>query len=103
MRDDRNRQAEALADLDILPQDQIDGAAGWLLKTFVKTSYPTAVSVVFACHPVWVDAADTEGATPSFTVDSTVEIYALNLGTLVPPVGTIMVGTAVGGRVTIRY
>jgi len=103
MRDDRNRQAEALADLDRLPDDHLDGAAGWLLVTTACASYPTAAGVVYCCNPVWVDAADTEGASPSFAADSDVTIYALNLGKQTPPSGSYVIATAVGGRVCFRW
>jgi hypothetical protein len=103
VRDDRSRQDEALADLDRLPQNQLDGASGWLLQTTACDSYPTSAGVVYCCHPVLVDADDTEGATPSFAADADVTIYALNLGTQAPPSGTYLIGTGTGGRICFRF
>ena len=103
MREDRSRQYEALADLDRLPDDQLDGSAGFLLVTTTCASYPTAAGSVYCCNPVWLDADDTEGATPTFTADTGVTIYALNIGTTVPPAGSYVIAVAVGGRVCFRW
>jgi hypothetical protein len=102
MRDDRNRQLEALADLDLLPDDQVDGAAGMLLVTTTCSSYPTAAGSVYCCNPVWIDADDTEGATPTFSAAADT-IYALNVGSEVPPAGSNVIAVAVGGRVVFAW
>lgn len=103
MRTDRNRQSEALDDLDRLPDDQQDGAAGVLLKTKTCTTYPTAAGSVYCCNPVLVDADSTEGATPTFTADTSVLIFALNIGSSIPAAGTYLIGTAVGGRMAFSF
>lgn len=102
MRTDRNRQAEALDDLDRFPDDQDNGTIGMLLVTKTCSSYPTSAGAVYCCNPVRVDADDTEGAAAVFTADTSVLIFALNIGSGVPAVGSYHVGTAVGGRTIIE-
>lgn len=103
MRTDRNRQEEALDDLDLLPDDQMDGSLGYLLQTFTEATYPTVAGSVYACHPVLIGADDTEGATPSLSADSSVTIYAVNIGSEIPDSGTNVVAIAVGGRVVFGH
>ena len=101
-RTDRNRQGEALDDLDALPDDQQDGSAGFLLITQTCSTYPTVAGRVYCTSPVVVDAADTEGATPSFTTTGD-RIFAVNIGTGIPPAGTYVIGSSVGGRVCFSF
>lgn len=103
MRTDRNRQSEALDDLDRLPDDQTDGSAGMLLVTKTCSTYPTAAGKVYCCNPVLIDVDDIEGSTPSFAADTTVLIYALNIGSAIPPAGTYLIGAGVGGRIAFSY
>jgi len=103
VRDDRLRQGETIAEFDRLPDDQLDGSQGELLQTYTETTYPTVAGRVYACHPVWIDADDTEGATPTFTVDTDITIYALNVGSQIPASGTKVIGHLVGGRWVFRW
>ena len=57
----------------------------------------------YACVPLSIDGPEIEGATASFTTEGTRTMYALNVGTQVPPVGTIIIAHACGGRWTFRY
>ena len=103
MRNDRNRQIEALDDIDLAAGTDMDGMAGNLLVTFTQTAYPTVAQSVYACHPVDINVADTEGAVPTFVPDTTAVIYAANIGTTVPASGSYVIGTSTGGRVTFRW
>lgn len=103
MRTDRDRQAEALDDFDRLPDDCEGGSVGVLLVTKTCAVYPTSAGQVYCCNPVAVDADNIEGATPTFTADTNVLIYAVNLGSSIPPTGTYVVGAAVGGRMAFTY
>lgn len=103
MRDDRLRQDSTLDDLDRTPETELDCAPGELLQTYTHTTYPTAAGDVYACHPVWIDADDDEGATPSFAVDTSVTIYAINVGSEIPPSGSNVIAHAVGGRWVFRW
>jgi hypothetical protein len=103
MRTDRDRHADALEDLDLLPEDQQGGSAGELLQTFTESVYPTTAGRVYACHPVLIDVDDTEGAEPTYTVDALVTIYAVNIGSEIPDTGTKVIGIAVGGRMVFEH
>ncbi len=103
MREDRNRQLEALTDFDRQGPNLPTGNTGVLLKTFTQSVYPTAAASVFACHPCNCDADDTEGAAPSFAVDSSQIIFALNIGATVPASGSLVIGISTGGRVVFAF
>lgn len=103
MRTDRDRQAEALDDIDLLPDDQLDGSAGVLVRTFTESSYPTVAASVYACHAVLVDAAANEGADPSFTEDTSVTLYVANVGSGIPASGSYVVAVSAGGRLVFNF
>ena len=100
----RHRHDEAQFDLDQLPEEAGGGADAMLVQTFTETTYPTTASTEYACHPISeIDSDEAEGASVSFTADSSVTIYALNVGSTVPPSGTKVIAHAVGGRWAFRY
>jgi hypothetical protein len=103
MREDRNRQAEARDDLDSLQDTAPTGSGGIVLQTFTQTTYPTTAGAIYACNPCFVNALDTEGATATITPDTTQVIYALNLGSTVPPTGTTVIGITIGGRTSFCW
>jgi len=74
-----------------------------LAQTRVAVSYPTGATAFYACSPLQVDGPEIEGAAATFTQDSSRIIYAFNLGTQVPPVGTQIIAHACGGRWVFRY
>ena len=80
-----------------------EGAMAMLAQTTVVANYPTAPGVFYACVPVTLDGQETEGASAAFHADQTRTFYALNLGTQVPPRGTLIIAHACGGRWTFRY
>lgn len=101
-RTNRNRQ-ESLANLiSRIPSSPPDGARSILVKTTTETTYPTTASSFYAVFSVDVDGAETEGATPTFNVDSHV-FHALNLGSTVPPAGTIILAECLGGLWLFRW
>ncbi len=71
--------------------------------TTTVTTYPTSAGVFYACNPELIYGNETEGATPTFTADGSTIVYALNLGTSIPPNGTILVIHSVGGRWVFRF
>lgn len=103
MRDDRNRQRGTLDEFDRLPEDQLDGSIGVLLRTFTETTYPTAAASVFACHPVSLNVGDQEGDGPALIEDTDTTIYAVNLGDQIPVAGSYVIGFGVGGRTSFLY
>lgn len=79
------------------------GSLAVLVNTRAISTYPTVPGAFYACSPLLVDGPETEGATASFTTEDTRTIYALNVGSQVPPVGTAVIAHACGGRWTFRY
>jgi hypothetical protein len=98
----RERQIATAAALDRPAGGGRDGSQALCVVTTLVATYPTTAAVFYACNPVIVTGSEAEGATPSFSADSTV-IYALNLGTMIPPLGTYLVAHEAGGRWTFRY
>lgn len=75
-----------------------------LVQTFTKTTYPTTAATEYACHPIsQITGDEAEGASVGFTADSSTTIYALNLGSTVPPSGTKVIAHAVAGRWCFRW
>lgn len=103
MRQDRLRHEYAQDQLDWLNDEAADATPAMLLRTTVVATYPTGASSFYAVNPVFMDGAETEGSTAAFHEDVTRTFYALNLGTVVPPQGTIVIGHSVGGRFVFRY
>lgn len=99
----RDRQTETAAALDRSGAHSADGSVSILVRTTTVSSYPTSPSSFFACRPLNVDGAETEGAAASFTVESGRIIYAYNIGTVAPPSGAKIVITDCGGRWIFRY
>ena len=100
----RDRQAAASDSLDrqAAAADPYGSAAMCVLTTTV-TTYPTTANTFYACNPELLTGSEDEGATPTFTPDTATIIYALNLGTVIPPNGTKLVIHSAGGRWTFRY
>jgi hypothetical protein len=86
-----------------LPDGCSGATASRLLKTTTLNVYPAVAGRFYACNPVELDGTETEGGTATGTPDTTQVIYALNAGTTIPPSGTVVIASAVGGRWTFRY
>lgn len=103
MTEERERIAELWDRLARMDDDGPDGSDAMLLRTFTEGTYPTTAEAVYACHPISIDVAETEGATPTLTEDTSQTIYALNVGSEIPDSGTDVIGHTAGGRVTFRW
>jgi hypothetical protein len=102
----RERQEDLADDIEALEgEERSDGSSSLLVQTVAESTYPTTPLACFACTPVTIDGEDTEGAAANFAVDDSGAIlYAFNLGSSVPPVGTALVVDDVGGgRYVFRY
>jgi hypothetical protein len=100
----RNRQTAAATSLDCsTTADDPHGSAAMCAITTTVVMYPTSAGVFYACNPELLSGSESEGTKPTFTVDTATIIYALNLGTAIPPKGTVVVIHAVGGRWAFRY
>jgi hypothetical protein len=100
---ERERQKALSGVLDRVVPFVADGSAALLLTTTTVTAYPGAAAAFFAANPIEIDGSEVEGGAATYTADSTQIVYALNVGTQVPPVGTRVVAHAVGGRWVFRY
>jgi hypothetical protein len=101
LRDRQRAGQEAFdASLDLTPPE---GAAALLVQTTTLVTYPTTAAAFYACVPCEVNGAETEGGAASYVQQSGVTLYALNLGTAIPPSGTTLVAHAVGGRWVFRF
>lgn len=78
------------------------GQARMLIQAFDGGSMPTTVPAVFMGYPVSIDIAETEGATPTFTPDTSIAIPVLVIGPTVPVVGDLLQAITIGGRWVAR-
>jgi hypothetical protein len=100
---ERERQKALSGVIDRVVPFATDGSAALLLTTTTMATYPTTAESFFATNPTEIDGSEVEGGAASYTPDTTQFVYALNVGTMVPPVGTRVVASAVGGRWVFRY
>ncbi len=100
---ERNRHQSLAIDSDRLPASGPSPGASVLAATTAVSSYPTTAAAFYAANPLEIDAVEAEGQTATFTADTTQVLYLLNLGTAVPPQGTYVIASAVGGRWVFRY
>jgi hypothetical protein len=88
--------------LSQIEQDPSLGMPCMAAQTKVLTSYPRSAQQFYACSPVTVLGHEVEGGTGTLTaIGST--FFGLNLGSAVPPVGTIVLTTFVDHRWVFRY
>ena len=66
-----------------------------LVTTTTVTTYPSTAASFYASNPTEIDGGEVEGGAASYTADTTQVVYALNVGTQVPPAGTRVVAHAV--------
>jgi hypothetical protein len=99
----RNRHDSLQRDVDRDEGVDPEGSSAMLVVTFTQTTYPVAALSTYACHPVTINGGETEGATPTYIPDTTITLYAVNLGTTIPPPGSYLVVSGAGGRWTFRY
>jgi hypothetical protein len=103
MRIERARHEDLSDQLDRIGPCGAEGTAALIVQTTTVTTYPTAAGEFYACNPVGIDGSETEGGAATYTADSAQVIYCLNVGTAVPPNGTNVLASAVGGRWCFRY
>jgi hypothetical protein len=99
----RDRLAKIDDALDVSTPDESFASAALVAITTTVATYPTSAGEFFACHPSLLAGAETEGATPTFADDANTVVYALNLGSAIPPSGTRIVCHSVGGRWAFRF
>jgi hypothetical protein len=99
----RDRQTAAETQLDRAATADDSGSAALCAITTTVSSYPTSAAVGYAMNPQILGGTEAEGATPSFSADTSTVVYAFNLGSAIPPSGTMIVIHAVGGRWVFRF
>ena len=91
--------------VDLFSQGGRDPSSGMpclVARTKQVSSYPTAAQQFFACSPVNVLGPEVEGGAGSLTLGIST-FFALNLGSVVPPVGTNILATFIDNRWVFRY
>ena len=84
------------------PAPPAAGAPSLLAQTTTVSTYPTVAATFFGCLPVTAMGTETEGTAGTLTTGSGV-LYALNLGTAIPPSGTMLLVTFTDHRWVFRY
>lgn len=98
----------ALDDADAIERGQAGdnspcGSQSMLVRTTTETTYPTSATKFYACNPVLITGAETEGSPGTLSVDTGTKIYAYNLGSAIPASGTDLDITFVRDRWVFRY
>ncbi len=99
----RERQIAASSALDRSGDLAPYASAALIVVTTTVTTYPTSAAEFYACNPRQITGSVAEGASPVYTTDTSTVVYALNVGTQIPPSGTELVVHSVGGRWCFRY
>jgi hypothetical protein len=100
MRDRHTALADALDRSGDL--DSYASAAMIAITTTVDT-YPTTAGAFYAVNPQRITGTVAEGASPTYATDPSTVVYALNVGSQIPPDGTELVIHSVGGRWCFRF
>jgi hypothetical protein len=100
---ERERQKSLSGVLDRVVPFAADGSTAVLVTTTTVTTYPSTATTFYGTNPTEIDGSEIEGGAASYTADATQVLYALNVGTQVPPVGTRVVAHAVAGHWVFRY
>ncbi len=100
---ERERQKALSSALDRVAPFVASDTTALLVTTTTVAAYPTTAAAFYASNPTEIDGSEVEGASAAYTADATQVVYVLNVGTQVPPAGTVVVAHAVGGRWVFRY
>ena len=99
----RRRHDDLVEETDRRPRGVSTGCACMLVKTATKTTYPTTAGAFYYCQAEGVLGAESEGSAGTTSGDTGSFLYALNLGTQIPPAGTLVVVSFVASRWVFRY
>jgi hypothetical protein len=101
-RTQRERHAELVDAIDRATTPQGDCSPAQLLTLVAVTAYPTVAGVFYGGNPTDVGSPEVEGGAATYATGPST-VYAINLGTAIPPVGTRVVAHLVGGRMCFRW
>jgi hypothetical protein len=99
----RDRQLAGEAIETRLGGAEFPGSSAMLAQTTTVSTYPTTAAAFYAVVPCDIDGSESEGSAATYTPRTGSVAYAFNLGTDIPPSGTMVVCHAVGGRWCFRY
>lgn len=71
--------------------------------TAVFMTYPTVASSAYYLQGCQINCADTEGAVATIVNTANSFFFGVNLGSSVPPQGTAVIYSNVGGVISFRY
>lgn len=99
----RHRLEAIGGDIDRLRDPGGDmGSPTFLLRTRTLAAYPTAARSFYACDYLLLDGVEAAGEPVEMAVE-TGPVFALNLGTRIPPSGTAMVASVADGLHVFQY
>jgi hypothetical protein len=98
----RDRQADAGDDLDRAEVRPSNAGRTDVAITTTELTYPTAAGAWYSVTSQRIDGTEAEGASATFATTSGV-FHAFNLGSKVPPAGTIVLIHCIGGKWSFRY
>ena len=98
----RVRDDAIAGDLGAGPYLADPGTPCLVARTTKVNAYPTSAKSFFACSPVAVLGAESEGGQATLTALPPV-FFALNLGGAIPTQGTDVIASFVGTRWVFRY
>jgi len=93
----RRRQEEALVRNERRPKRDC-GTPAILGQIYNGGAMPSSLPGRFATHPTILLGAETEGSTPTYSVDTTRTIFFTVVGSTVPIVGDVLMGKLIDGR-----
>jgi hypothetical protein len=94
----RRRHDELEAAADARQGTLVNCSASMVVTTYAKAAYPTTAKSYYACRPAKVSGTEAEGQAVATADDAGQTLYAVNVGSKVPPSGTTLVATLIGGR-----
>lgn len=96
------RESALADDVKRRDSDPTLGSPSILARTTTLRAYPATSQCYYACQPLMILGAETEGGT-SVVSPGYATFFALNLGSTVPPPGPQILTTFVGNRWIFRY
>lgn len=100
----RLRMEEMRAILDRLDsRDSPAGCAATVLRTKTVDTYPASAGSYFACDVVNASGDEEEGEAAGLGTVATTTVFALNVGTKLPPDGTDVLASVADGRYVFQY
>ncbi len=93
----RARRQAMEAAIDRLPVESTGGVARYLGRVYSGGAIPTAMPGVFLTHPLVISVAESEGAVPTVTQDTTVSVPVVVVGSTVPVVGDDVLARLIDG------